>query len=99
MAGGNGGEVLDSRQRVEGDRQLGGGRDAADGGSEGGVELHGGVDEGDRDGVALLQEGVRELHHRDEVAHGEAGVENHGLPHWEAGLSFWLAGAARGQNA
>ncbi|BAS75423.1 Os01g0869450, partial [Oryza sativa Japonica Group] len=77
----NGGRVMDARELVEGDRRLGGGGDAGDGGGEGGVFVHGDVDERDGDGVAVLQEGVGELHHGDEVADVEARVQNDGLVH------------------
>jgi hypothetical protein len=30
----------------------------------------------------VLEEGAGELHHRDEVAHCKAGVQNDGLLHW-----------------
>lgn len=75
---GDAGRVLDPRERVERDRRLGG-RGSVDGSGEGDVLLVADVDEGDHDGVALLQEGVGELHHGHQVADGETGVKNHGL--------------------
>lgn len=71
----DGWRVGDPRERVEGDRRrLGGG-----GGGEGGVVVHCEADERHGDGLALRKEDVGELHHGDEVAHGEAGVQDDGL--------------------
>lgn len=56
--------------------------DAVDGGRESDLLLgRWVVDECDGDGVAVLHELVGELHHREEVADGEARVEHHGLLH------------------
>jgi len=69
------------------DRGRLGGDDAVDDGGQGAFSFQGGVDERDHDGVALVQEDVGELHHGDEVADGEARVQDHGLLH---GLAFAL---------
>jgi hypothetical protein len=76
----DGGRVLDPREPVEHHRRLGGGG-AFDGEGKGSVVVHGDVDEGDLDGVALLQEGVGELHHGREVGGEEARVQNDRLLH------------------
>lgn len=53
----------------------------ANDGRQGGVLVKGEVDERRRDGVALLEEDVGELRHRDEVADDETGVQNDRLLH------------------
>uniref|UniRef100_J3M933 Uncharacterized protein n=1 Tax=Oryza brachyantha TaxID=4533 RepID=J3M933_ORYBR len=53
------------------------------------------VDERDSDGITVIHELVGELHHGDELADGEAGVEHHGLLH--RGFECFLAGR-RGSN-
>jgi hypothetical protein len=72
------GLALHGREHVEADRWHGGVR-ATDDGGKCDVLLADGVDERDGDGVPMLREGAREVHHRDKVARHEGRVQDDGL--------------------
>jgi hypothetical protein len=72
--------VIWGREAVKGDRRVGS-SEARDGWRGGGEQINGmgrrGRD-GDDDRDVVAEEGLGEIHHGDEVAHAQGGVQHHG---------------------